>query len=251
MANCLVARRQLELAEFDEHAFLGADAERHLDECADCRAFASDMRALRGMLADQPRVAVPPNFETSLKARIRREAPRYREPRLAWIPTPALGAIALATVISVGFAVRSNFAPLEPANVASTSNAAISLPVSPAQKVETAAVRPIAATPVAMTTARPVVARFARSTHRTTLTTLVAETERSANESSLYTDEDGHPLSANTNRDRVTTIGVVTNKRQINQVIQVSTGTPIYGTDSIIPSRSAQTEGNNDDSGPM
>lgn len=234
MANCHVARRQLELVEFDEHAFLGADAERHLDECADCRAFASDMRALRGMLADQPRVAVPPNFETSLKARLRREAPRYREPRLAWIPTPALGAIALATVISVGFAVRSNFAPIEPVNVASTSNAVISAPVVTAQKVETAAVRPIAATPVAMTTTHPVVAKISRPARR----------------SPLFSDG-GRAVSANTNRRNLTTLAVGGTRNRFDRMVQVSTDDPIYGANAIIPARAVQSEGSNDDSGPM
>lgn len=165
MANCHVARRQLELVEFDDCAYLGTDVEHHLDECADCRAFARDMRALRGMLAEQPRIAVPPTFEASLKARIRREAPRYREPRLAWIPTPALGAIALATVLSVGFVVRSNFAPLEPVNVASTPSAAVSLPLAEPVTVATAAVRPVVASPVA-TAARPVAAKYSRPARR-------------------------------------------------------------------------------------
>ncbi len=234
MANCLVARRQLELVEFDERAYLGADIEHHLDECTDCRAFASDMRALRGMLADQPRIAVPPNFEAALKARLRREAPRYREPRLAWIPTPALGAIALATVISVGFVVRSNFAPMEPANVARTSNAVISAPVTAAQQVETAAVRPVAATPVAMMTARPVVAKVSRPARRST----------------LFNDGE-RAMSANTNHRNMTTLAVGGTRNRFDRMVQVSTDNPIYGADSIIPTRPAQSEGSNDDSGPM
>lgn len=226
MANCHVARRQLELVEFDECAYLGADVDHHLDECADCRAFARDMRALRGMLAEQPRIAVPSNFEAALKARIRREAPRYREPRLAWIPTPALGAIALATVISVGFVVRSNFAPFEPMNVASTPSAAISTPRAAPEKVETAAVRPVAATPVAMA-ARPVAAKYSRPARRP----------------SLFR-EGGQPLSANVNRSKRTILAVG------GQMVQVSTD-PYYGTGLIIPPHPVQSEGNNDDSGPM
>jgi hypothetical protein len=162
MANCHIARRQLELVDFDESVFLGADVERHLDDCSDCRAYATDMRALREMLADQPRVVTPPNFETVLKARIRRESPLYREPRLAWIPTPALAAIALVTVVSVSFAVRSNFAPVEPVNVASVSTT-LSAPVSERTPITpTAMPVAIAARPVSVRASRPVRPGFSR-----------------------------------------------------------------------------------------
>lgn len=107
MANCRLMRRQLETVEYDPDA-LPPSVAAHLTQCAECRAYAAQMHGLRRLLAEQPRVTPPAHFDAEIRLRLGREAHRFQEPWLAWIPTPVLASIAAAVVVAGAFAVRSS-----------------------------------------------------------------------------------------------------------------------------------------------
>lgn len=114
MANCRLMRRQLETVEYDPDA-LPPSVAAHLTQCAECRAYAAQMRSLRTLLAEQPRVTPPASFDAEIRLRLGREAHRFQEPWLAWIPTPVLASIATVFVVAGAFAVRSSLQSVQSA----------------------------------------------------------------------------------------------------------------------------------------
>jgi anti-sigma factor RsiW len=70
------------------------DVERHLETCADCAGEWSNVRSVRSALRAPELVhAVPPRLEASIRAAVRREAPRRVPGWFGWF-TPALAAAA-------------------------------------------------------------------------------------------------------------------------------------------------------------
>lgn len=83
-----------------------AELERHLDECADCRAFASDLRAIHDAAAGLDPPPVPDRVWLQLAGRLHHEArvaaPQPAAPAPARARNMALLSIAAALVLVVG-----------------------------------------------------------------------------------------------------------------------------------------------------
>ncbi len=135
MASCHVVRRQLEAGEFDPDA-LPPSATAHLAQCAACRTFAAQMQNLRLLLAEQPRIVPPANFDAQIRLRLGREAHRFREAWLAWVPTPVLASLAAAVVVVSALAVRSSV-QLALESPAPTITEALTKPTLPEQTLAT------------------------------------------------------------------------------------------------------------------
>ncbi|QUV99643.1 hypothetical protein J8C02_09475 [Chloracidobacterium sp. MS 40/45] len=135
MVSCSTIRRQLEAVEYDPEA-LPPEAAAHLMACAECRAYAAQMQSLRGLLSGQPRVLPPATFDAELRLRLGRDVHRFREPFLAWVPTPVLAAVALAVVVTSALAVRSSMQMV--LHPAPTVAAALVLPTLPERALVTA-----------------------------------------------------------------------------------------------------------------
>ncbi len=135
MVSCSTIRRQLEAVEYDPEA-LPPEMAAHLTACADCRAYATQMQSLRSLLSGQPRVVPPATFDAELRLRLGRDAHRFREPFLAWVPTPVLAAVALVVVVTSALAVRSSMQMV--LHPAPTVAAALVLPTLPERALVTA-----------------------------------------------------------------------------------------------------------------
>jgi len=72
--ECKTIRRELD--EADPNQQPGNSAAEHLRGCSDCRAFASDQRSLRGLIATLRPVVAPSDFDFRLRARLAREKSR-------------------------------------------------------------------------------------------------------------------------------------------------------------------------------
>jgi hypothetical protein len=92
--------------------------QHHLDSCADCRAELELLRGLRAALIQE--LAVPPNLEGMIQARVKEEFGQALEegvgsrspevgaqPRHRWVPTWALSAAAV-TVLALGTGIIWN-----------------------------------------------------------------------------------------------------------------------------------------------
>lgn len=135
MVSCSAIRHQLEAVEYDLES-LPSDTTAHLTTCAACQAYAAQMQHLRAILAEQPRVLPPASFDAQLRLRLGQESHRFREPVLAWIPTPVLAAVALVIVVTSVLAVRSSMQMV--LHPAPTVAAALVLPTLPEQTLVTA-----------------------------------------------------------------------------------------------------------------
>lgn len=92
-------------ARFDPSDIASAEVTHHLARCADCRAYAEEMRRVYGFLAEWKfeRVAVPEDFDDRLRHRLaeRRTIPSVRRLLFA-APSIAIAALLLvATVVGV------------------------------------------------------------------------------------------------------------------------------------------------------
>ncbi|MGQ9897050.1 MAG: anti-sigma factor family protein [Acidobacteriota bacterium] len=105
MVNCSAIRRQLEATEYELDT-LPQEVAAHLEVCDHCRTHAAQMQSLRAMLSEQPRVLPPATFDAELRLRLRQDAHQFREPFLAWVPTPVLATIALVAVVTSALAIR-------------------------------------------------------------------------------------------------------------------------------------------------
>ncbi|MFQ3582463.1 MAG: hypothetical protein SNJ67_13155 [Chloracidobacterium sp.] len=172
MAKCQVIRRQLEAVEHEPDAHLPAEVGEHLDQCVHCRAYVVQMQTLRTLLSEQPRVMPPATFDAEIRLRLGREAHRFREPFLAWIPTPALAVLAVAVVVTSALAVRSSMQMVlqSPPTVAE----AVALPTLPERALATALSVQLASSlpPAPISTATPRMtltpSRLGRATSTTT-----------------------------------------------------------------------------------
>lgn len=56
--------------EADRPGVLSYEAEGHISDCADCKAFADERASLRALLASAPRIAIPTNYDALLRAKL-------------------------------------------------------------------------------------------------------------------------------------------------------------------------------------
>jgi len=84
-----------------------AELERHLDECADCRAFAADLQAIRNATASLEPLAPPDGVWLQVAGRLLQEGRVALPPARAAAPARhvALLAIAAALVLAVGASI--------------------------------------------------------------------------------------------------------------------------------------------------
>jgi len=125
-----------ELADGTLGSIRRAELERHVDECADCRAFAADLQAIRDATASLEPLAPPDGVWLQLAGRLMQEG-RVSLP--AARPTAparhvALLAIAAALVLAVGASIVMLVPEFRSNNAAQPGNAA---PTVAVQSVET------------------------------------------------------------------------------------------------------------------
>jgi anti-sigma factor RsiW len=78
-----------------------AEAERHLQTCAECQSFAADAAELSDSLRKSPRHAAPAHLRAAVLARLDKEPVRF-SPRSFWMGT---GAGAAMSALAAGFAL--------------------------------------------------------------------------------------------------------------------------------------------------
>jgi len=134
-----------ELTDGTLGAIRKAELERHLDECATCRAFAADLRAIRNATASLEPLAPPDGVWLQLAGRLMQEGRVSLPPAQPSAPArhAALLAIAAALVLAVGASIvmlvpefRSNNASQPPA-VAASPQPGNEAPGAAVQSVET------------------------------------------------------------------------------------------------------------------
>lgn len=84
-----------------------AEAERHLQACAECQAFAADAADLSDALRKAPRHAAPAQLRAAVLARLDRETVRF-SPRSFWM---GAGAGAVLSALAAGFALLALLPP--------------------------------------------------------------------------------------------------------------------------------------------
>jgi anti-sigma factor RsiW len=84
-----------------------AEAERHLQTCAECQAFATDAAELSDGLRKSPRHAAPAHLRAAVLARLDKEPVRF-SPRSFWMGT---GAGAAMSALAAGFALMVMLPP--------------------------------------------------------------------------------------------------------------------------------------------
>ena len=92
---------------------LPPEAARHVDACAACARFGSDLARLRALLREPARVAAPSDFDARLARRLREaKAPRRRAAAWSWLAAPghALAATSAAAVLVLGGLAASRLA---------------------------------------------------------------------------------------------------------------------------------------------
>jgi hypothetical protein len=80
MKVCKEIKRRID--ESDDNESFDLDINRHMDGCSECRQFAGERAALRGLLASTSRVTAPLNFDAMLHARL---AEVKAQRPLAWL----------------------------------------------------------------------------------------------------------------------------------------------------------------------
>jgi len=102
MKVCNEIKRRIDTADNVES--FDPDIERHTDVCSQCRRFADERAALRGLLASTARVTAPLNFDAMLQARLAEV--KARRP-LAWLNAAfylragaATAALAVALIVT-------------------------------------------------------------------------------------------------------------------------------------------------------
>ena len=122
-----------------------AELERHLDDCADCRAFAADLQSIHDAAASLEPLAAPDGVWLQVAGRLIQEGRVSPPPARVSAPArhAALLAIAAALVIAVGASIvmllpefRSNNRP-QPADVASSPQPGNAQPDGAVHSVET------------------------------------------------------------------------------------------------------------------
>ena len=115
--NCKQYRAEIEASGFAAGG-AHARAASHAADCTECRTFAEETAALRGLVGGLARVDAPADFEFRLRARIRAaEAAgtpswsRFLRPRPAWLA--AVGCLALAAALAL--LTRNSLTPVAPA----------------------------------------------------------------------------------------------------------------------------------------
>jgi hypothetical protein len=105
--NCKLLQREMDDLDLDQQ--LGNEAIRHLNECAECRRFRDEHRALRALVGSLEAVSAPPDFDFRLRARLSREKQRANfDLHAAWVHIRPLAAAAMVLLITVaGIMVKS------------------------------------------------------------------------------------------------------------------------------------------------
>lgn len=117
--ECKTIRRELD--EADPNQQPGNSAAEHLRGCSDCRAFASDQRSLRGLIATLKPVVAPSDFDFRLRARLAREKSRAQNgagiSNFLKIPRPVAVAALVLLVSVVGVVIRNRVTSSPPNTV--------------------------------------------------------------------------------------------------------------------------------------
>jgi hypothetical protein len=107
--ECKTIRRELD--EADPIQQLSNSAAEHLRGCSDCNAFASDQRALRGLIATLQPVVAPADFDFRLRARLAREKSGAQNGagirNFFKMPLPAAVAVLVLLVGVAGVVIRN------------------------------------------------------------------------------------------------------------------------------------------------
>jgi hypothetical protein len=133
--NCKLYR--VELEEASPGAEVGVGARAHLRDCAACRKFYEERRALKNLLAGLGTVSAPADFEFRLRARMAAEqASASRRLFFARRFAPGALSIALAACFALTVAVALRFRLFQPTANAPMQSAAspqqVNLPPAPA-----------------------------------------------------------------------------------------------------------------------
>jgi hypothetical protein len=120
---CRTIRAKLETSERD--AELGREALAHFEHCQSCRLYERQLAGLRTLLASQPRVAPPADFDITLRRRISEAREERQKPfwsTLTWQPAGAVAAAMLviglaATLTLTRFVQKPGHMALTPAAV--------------------------------------------------------------------------------------------------------------------------------------
>lgn len=124
--ECKTIRRELDEAYPNQQP--SNSAAEHLRGCSDCKAFASDQRALRGLIATLQPVVAPADFDFRLRARLAREKSRAQNgagiSNFFKMPMPVAVA-ALVLLAGVAGVVIKNWLTSSPANLPASKVVAV------------------------------------------------------------------------------------------------------------------------------
>lgn len=191
MMGCSQAREAVETAARRE--MVGAEAARHLAGCAPCSQYAKETFALMALMAAQPRVEAPADFDFRLRARLARARDEVQPAqggwRAFWTRTFSLPQ-ATAALAVIMFAAGATAIYLRPgAEVESPSSVAVVMTPTPAVTPnETPDVMPAAPTSpmqLQVETIGPKAIRTGAASGRSVRPTPVSTRERAAPDTTL------------------------------------------------------------------
>jgi hypothetical protein len=119
--------------ESEKPGVLSYEAEGHISDCADCKAFADERASLRTLLASAPRISIPTNYDVILRARLD-ESRKAKD--FSWF-SPAgfmqLGAATAGIIIAIAATQYMGIfsGNEQPANALTNGGIAKSLPPAP------------------------------------------------------------------------------------------------------------------------